>query len=184
MNITTKKTSIKATEILQYVMIAISILSLTLMIISFFLLDNILNEQIFINSAIFWYLIISTLIYIFLYLIIAIYYNKKFNQDKTTFLNHRKSLIIWSIIFFIISPETVLVTLICVCKKDDGEPPQPFYSKKITKQLQNKKPNKYENIDKKQLRMLKSQLRHGYISQELFDKKIKQLSKQNSNNEK
>ena len=71
-----------------------------------------------------------------------------------------------------------------MCQKDDGEPPQPFYNKKITQKLKNKKPDKYENIDKKQLKVLKSQLRHGYISKELFDKKIKQLSKQNSNNEK
>ena len=163
MNITTKKTSIKATEILQYITIAISFVSLALIIPFCYFFDGIFSQQILVNSTLFWFCIISTLIHICFNVIIAIYCNKKFNQDNTTFLRHRKSLITWSSIFFVLSPDTMLVTLICVCQKDDGEPPQPFYNKKITQKLKNKKPDKYENIDKKQLKVLKSQLRHGYI---------------------
>ena len=117
------------------------------------------------------------LIYVIYYVTLLICFRKKRLQNKQQFYRNITLFKILSILCFFVDFLLAILLIVCAFAKDDGldEIIPPPKHKKV------KKP-KYPKEIKQQISALKSQRRHGLISQEKYDKEYKKIIK-NMNNQ-
>ena len=112
------------------------------------------------------------LVYICIYLSLALYYRAKSRQTKEQFYKRIIILKIVSILEILINPIVAVLIIITAFKKDDGLdeiiiPPKPKKKKFVLpKELRPK------------LKKLKFDRRHGYISSEVYEKQYNKLLKE------
>mgnify|MGYP003294253823 CR=1 FL=1 len=178
MNITTRKKLLKAFTIIQLVLLCYQVLFSILILSQLNLLEYIYEYYNidFNKTTLIIRTIVSTVIYAIIFVLMTIYLTKKRKQPKEEFLNKIKSLKIICFIDFIFDGPLCILLIIAAYKKDDGK--EPYV--KVKKEKVKKKKNKvtYSKETKKKLREEKSKRRRGLISQELYEKNVKKIMKE------
>ena len=175
MNITKRKKLLKAFSIIQLVTLCLLVVFFALTLIFLHLFDKMYDEQLeFLNAKIIIQPIISIVMYAVYFTLMTIYLHKKRKQPKDEFLSKMKFLKIICFIDFIFDGLFFIILIVAAYKKDDGK--EPIVKNKKEECKKNKVTHSKET--KQKLRKEKSKRRKGLISQELYEKNVKKIIKE------
>lgn len=178
MNITTRKKLLIAFAIIQIVILCIQIASLIFVFCNLNILEYWYEYmQIKFNRTEFVVRTsITTGLYAIVVTLMTIYLIKKRKQPKEEFLSKMKLLKIVCFVDILFDGLFSILLIIAAYKKDDGK--EPFV--KVKKEKAKKDKLTYSKETKKKLKEQKLKRRRGLISQELYEKNVKKILKEES----